>query len=324
VSLQDVKAAVLVHTEAVVGQWVTGEDMLFQLSVARELVDLRTGSALRAGSASPLALLRRSAQAPFRLPEEFRRRWHLVIAWSLQRTLQFPTLVAHLDTTIGRYRDDPDVLLTQGTFYESLGWTARSPGDWDVAAPRLLTSATRNRRGQLAEAERAFRAALQASPALNEARLRLGRVLTELGRPDDALAMLAPLEIDVGAAGVVSQVRSSSGRGDGQRTTDDRLPTSWPYMIKLFIGSAEEHLGHFDRAIDAYRAAAAIQPQCQTPWVALSAALRASGDQIGAADAVLKSATTGRQCLDPWWDYRYGSWAWRAEPVLAAMREEAR
>ena len=318
VSLQDLKAAVLLHTEAVVGQWVTGEAMLLQLSAARELVELRTGST------SPLALLRRSGQAPYRLPDDFRRRWHLVIAWSLQKNLQFPALIAHLDTTIGRYRDDPDVLLTQGTFYESLSWSPRSPGEWDVAAPRLLTSATRSRRGQLGEAERAFSAALQGSPAPDEARLRLGRVLTELERPDEALALLTPLETETGATRAAGAAESLSPGDNRPGVTADRSAASWQYLVTLFIGAAEERLHHFDRAIEAYRRAAAIVPQCQTPWVALSAAERASGDPLAAADAVVNIATTGRQCVDQWWDYRYGSWAWRGEPVLAAMRGEVR
>jgi Tetratricopeptide repeat len=315
VSLQDVKDAVLVHTEAIVGQWVTVEGLPLQLAAARELIDLR-------GSASPLAILRRGAQVPYRLPDDFRRRWHLVVAWSLQKSLQYPTLIAHLDTTIQRYRDDPDVLLTQGTFYEALGSTPTSPGEWDVAAPRLLTSATRTRRGQLGEAERTLRAALQTSPELDEARLRLGRVLTELGRPGEALATLAPLDADAsGTAGAAENLSPDRSRA---RTMADRWSASRPYLVKLFIGSAEERLGHFDRAIEAYRAAAAMLPQCQTPLVALSAALRASGDQVAAADAVLRIATTAKQCIDPWWDYRYGSWAWRAEPVLAAMRGDVR
>jgi tetratricopeptide (TPR) repeat protein len=318
VQLQEVKAAVLVHTETIAGQWVTGEDVQLQLSAARELIDLRVGSS------PPLGLLRRGAQAPYRLPDEFRRRWHLVIAWSLQRALQYPMLIAHLDTMIARYRDDPDVLLTQGTFYESLGWMTTSPSDWDVTAPRLLTSATRSRRGQLGEAERALRAALQAAPALDEARLRLGRVLTELGRSDDALAMLAPLEAEADAAVAPTTAGGLSGRRDSSGTLADRLSTRWQYMVKLFIGSAEERRGHFDRSIEAYRAAVDILPQCQTPWVALSAALRASGDPIAAADAVLKIATINRQCQDPWWEYRYGSWAWRTEPLLVAMRAEVR
>jgi len=213
------------------------------------------------------------------------------------------------------------VLLTQGTFYETLGWTATPPGEWDVVAPRLLTSPTRSRRGQLEEAERTLRAALDASPALDEARLRLGRVLTELGRPGEALTTLAPLYAD--ASGTPVAVENSSP-GSRARTMNERWSASRPYLVKLFIGSAEERLGHFDRAIEAYRAAAAMQPKCQTPWVALSAALRASGDQVAAADVVLKIATTATQCHDPWWDYRYGSWAWRAEPLFAAMRGEVR
>ena len=279
-STEDLQAAVLMHTEAATGGWVHNDDAVLQLSAAKQFIDLRRGG-----------------NSTFRLPADFRRNWHLVVAWCLQRELQYPTLIGHLDTALARYRDDPELLLAQGTFYEIFGWSEKPPGDWVIVAPRLLTSATRTRRGLLLEAERALRRALLGAPALEEARLRLGHVLTELGRPDEAVAMLKPLQ-----------------------STDQTLP--FAYLATLFVGAALERLHHLDQAATAYQQAASLRPQCQTPWVALSAVLRAKGEDDASYGMLLRTAAAGTRCADPWWDYKYGQWAWRLEATLDAMRAQ--
>ena len=283
VTTEDLQAAVLMHTEAATDGWVHNDDAVVQLSAAKRYIDLR----------------RRGGGSANRLPADFRRDWHLVVAWYLQREMQYPTLIGHLDTSIARHRADPEVLLAQGTFYEIFGWSDKPPGQWVIVAPRLLTSATRNRRGLLQESERVLRLALQGSPALDEARLRLGRVLTELGRPDEAVAMLKPLE-----------------------SADPTSP--FTYLAMLFTGAAEERLRHLDQAVTAYQAAASLRPQCQTPWVALSAVLRARGDDDASYGMLLRTAAAGTRCADPWWNYKDGQWAWRLEATLDAMRAKVR
>lgn len=281
-SVEDLEAAALMHTEAFAGAWVRDDEVPLHLSAAMRFIDLGRGR-LASG---------------YRLPDGFRRTWHLLAAWYLQSAQQYLALIEHLDTTIGRYPDDPDVLLAQGTFYEIFGWSATLPRHPAAPAPRLLTSAMRNQSGLLLEAERVFRAALGQSPGLDEARLRLGRVLTELGRPAEALSVLAPL--------------ASSG------------DAPFAYLAAMFSGAAHERLGHFDQAIEAYRSAASRNPQCQTPLVALAAALRARGDEDASYDLALRTAMAGSRCADPWWSYKSGQWPWRAAAALGALRAAVR
>src|SRR5947199_348121 len=104
------------------------------------------------------------------------------------------------------------------------------------------------------QAEAFFRRALEVKPDHVEARLRHGRVLGGLGRHADAAAELR-------------QAIASA---------DDTLLV---YYGNLFLGAAEEELGHRDAARLAYEQAAASYPDAQSPLVALSRLARRYGDR---------------------------------------------
>jgi tetratricopeptide (TPR) repeat protein len=244
------------------------------------------------------------------VPTEFRRRWYLLVTWRLQSELRFEDLARHVDTMVKRFPADGDALLALGSLYEALGWSRESPIDLSRAEPVagsrgfpaesrpavLMSVSGRGQRKIQEEAAETFRRAAVASPSLDEARLRLGRMMNELDRPDDALALLKPLR-------------------------EGEAPASLKYLAWLFVGAAEQRRNDLDAAIAAYRAAAARYPACQTPVVALSNALRNKGERAAAVGVLLRGAVVGSQCDDPWWSYHFGQ-AWRFDSALKELRKD--
>jgi tetratricopeptide (TPR) repeat protein len=245
------------------------------------------------------------------LPIEFRRRWYLLVTWHLQSDLRFEDLARHVDAMIKRFPADGEALLALGSLYEALGWSREPPIDLprpERLVPRergapgdsypaiLMSLAGRGQRKIQEEAAEAFRRAVAVSPSLDEARLRLGRMMNELDRPDDALGLLKPLR-------------------EGDATA------SLKYLAWLFVGAAEQRRNDLDAAISAYREAAAQYPACQTPVVALSNALRNKGERAAAMGVLLRAAVVGSQCDDPWWSYHFGQ-AWRFDSALRELRKD--
>jgi tetratricopeptide (TPR) repeat protein len=284
----DLEAAALLHTEAA---W-----------------DVRAESL----SARHLSAAEWIVNRSISVPTEFRRRWYLLVTWHLQSELRFEDLARHVDAMVKRFPVDGEVLLALGSLYESLGWSRGSPIDVSRPAPAgppgergapadlhpaiLKSIEGRGQRRIHEEAAATFRRALSVSPSLDEARLRLGRVLNELDRPDEALALLKPLR-------------------EGVETT------SLKYLAWLFAGAAEQRRNDFDAAIAAYRTAAAQYPACQTPLVALSHALRNKGERAAALGVLLRATVVGSQCDDPWWSYHFGQ-AWRFDSALRELRKD--
>ena len=78
------------------------------------------------------------------------------------------------------------------------------------------------------------------------------------------------------------------------------------YYGELFLGAAEEALGRYDAAFDAYQRAAALYPTAQSPLLALSSLARRRGDRAGVLGALrqlfaLPVEKPDRD--DPWWTY---------------------
>jgi tetratricopeptide (TPR) repeat protein len=133
-------------------------------------------------------------------------------------------------------------------------------------------------------AEKALRDALALEPGLQEARLRLGKLLLDVGRAVEAESLLA--EVD------------EHGADDRQR-----------YLARLFLGRVAERLGRPEEALRLYRRALEAWPDSQAARLALAHALeRSSGP---AAPLVLVGATLGAsrrpdRAEDPWWLYLFG------------------
>ena len=133
------------------------------------------------------------------------------------------------------------------------------------------------------------------------ARLWLGLALAGEGRLDEALAVMADATahdpdlveahfdrgINLLAAG-----RPADALPELQRATELRptLAAGW-----LRLGEAREKLGRRADAIAAYRRALAIEPSTTDAYAALARALRASGDETGAREALAIGAMYARR-----------------------------
>ncbi|HMC78483.1 MAG TPA: tetratricopeptide repeat protein [Vicinamibacterales bacterium] len=142
------------------------------------------------------------------------------------------------------------------------------------------------------QAERLFRRALRADPALVEARVRLGRLLGEQKHHDEALV----------------ELRAALGR-------EPAGPVS--FYAHLFAGRAAQALGKNDEALAHFRAASALFPGSQSALLAESQASLLAADVRAALEAIdrLDRSSSAR---DPWWKYHLGAGR-DADALLRAM-----
>jgi tetratricopeptide (TPR) repeat protein len=244
------------------------------------------------------------------MPDDERRRaferpWFLAVALHLYRRGQWPLALRYLDAALRRYADDPLLLLARGSLIESQAALdlPSAIADASVMTPQR-PAVVFNRRAalqaRLRDAEATYRRALSVMPDLVEARVRLGRVLHQRGDHRQAAE-----ELTVAAA----------------HPQADR-PTR--YLAWLFLGAAREGENRPRQAVEAYRAAAALDPESQVAAVALSHALHQAGER-GAAQDVLRAALSSarrRSDWEAWWNYRWGR-SHEAERRLEALRERA-
>jgi tetratricopeptide (TPR) repeat protein len=93
------------------------------------------------------------------------------------------------------------------------------------------------------------------------------------------------------------------------------------YYGELFLGAAEERLGHADAARQAYSEAAALYPNAQSPHLGLSALARRLGDRATALkelQIVFELQQADSPPDDPWWTY-YKSQARNADGLLEEL-----
>lgn len=168
-------------------------------------------------------------------------------------------------TGLKRLPRDGSLLMTLGIVLETTAFLTLVP------APRAATMGPRAVRqfeaqtaklGALWErVRRTFDEALAADPNLHEARLRLGRVLWRLDRPEPARALF-------------EEVLSKS---------DDKVIL---YLAHLFLGRVHEDQNRLADAEKEYLAAMAIHPSSEAAAVALSHARLMMGDTGGAREAM--------------------------------------
>ena len=120
----------------------------------------------------------------------FARRW--LIAMTLQDRWDgcFQDALRWIDAAARWFPTDPEVLLTRGTLHETVAvLPSPLPRPFAVATKRsqqAIFAANAERTHLLNEARRSLERALAVDPALDLARLRLGRVLWRLGKGDEA------------------------------------------------------------------------------------------------------------------------------------------
>jgi len=212
-------------------------------------------------------------------PDEMVRRWYVATSSWMQGREQHDT--EHLKRARQLFPDDAEVLFwsaCQQEVYASpmIQAVARSavlPAGYHIDVPP--------RGPALADAETFFRHALHVNPGLVEGRVRLGHVLLAQGKVQEA----------------ANELREAAPTADEPQLQ---------YFAALFLGTAEEELGHYDTARALYKRAAALYPRAQAPYLALSALISRRGDRTGARNEVqrvFELAAAPPQRDDPWWDY---------------------
>jgi tetratricopeptide (TPR) repeat protein len=206
-----------------------------------------------------------------------------------------------VDEALRKWQDDPELLTMAGSLYESSAQRSVMLHTGSDYVPMQLQRRERpNPERTRAIAERYYRQALDVQPDLFDASLRLGRILLETSRVDEALAHLTQ-----------SATRATSSK--------ER------YLARLFLGRAYVRAQRWQEAIAAYTDADSLLPQCQTAALALSYAHQRHGDKERAQAQVTIALDRSKQgpCEDPWWEYEFG-YGRRAEALLDELRQKLR
>jgi tetratricopeptide (TPR) repeat protein len=183
----------------------------------------------------------------------------------------------HFIDAVRVFPNDPDVLFLSGAMREM----ASAPGVYTTVrrSGGPSSEGLGSEESELGLAESLYRRALAANPALAEARLRLGRVLTRLGRAEDAAKELRLVAAAIG---------------------DQRLS----YYGQLFLGGALDRLRDTAGARAAYERAATLYPLAQSPQLALSQLAARAGDRRAALQVAAPTLSPRADTDDdPLWTY---------------------
>lgn len=225
--------------------------------------------------------------------------YHATAAFMLKQGL-YAELLTHLGRAAEVLPDDPLVLFDRASYAEIQGL----PGIQVLLSDEDVLNLRARREGRSSslirtperganplriplanvtneEAERLFRRVLRADPALVEARVRLGRLLLERNRDEEAAT-----ELDTVLA----------AKPDG--------PIA--FYAHLFAGRAAQARGKIDEAAAHYKEAGALYPGAQSALLAQSQAALLGADTAGAAEPIqrleqLDVTVAARE--DPWWKY---------------------
>ena len=206
--------------------------------------------------------------------------WYRASAAYLLRQGHFAEVHVHLDIARQLFPTSADVFLDSAYLREKFASPEIQAAVQDLKS-RGTTLNVDSDRTELARAEGFFRQVLSLDPARVEARVRLGHVLGELGRHQEAAAELRQAI----AAGPKGALR---------------------YFAELFVGREEELLGDRDAARAHFQEAAIRFPDAQSPHLALSRLARQSGDRAAALRAlehVTSLPADESYRADPWWVY---------------------
>jgi tetratricopeptide (TPR) repeat protein len=222
------------------------------------------------------------------------RDWYRATAAWMQDRQDYDTY--HLDRAREVLTADPVILFLSGTLAETYAAPHIQSALRSAVAPAGTVFHIDSDRAELRRAEGFFRRALAVDSSLSELHLRFGHVLLLLEREADAAKELR-VALDV--------------EGDPLLR----------YYGELFLGAAEERLGHADAARQAYSNAAALYPNAQSPHLAMSALARRHGDRATALremQIVFELQQADSPPDDPWWTY-YKSQARNADDLLEEL-----
>jgi tetratricopeptide (TPR) repeat protein len=231
----------------------------------------------------------------------FVRRWFIAAALADQWDGCFKDALRWIDAGAEWFPADPEILLTRGTLYETIAALPSSlprPPANPRPGFRVVMASETERSRQLNEARRSLERAVAASPELDIARVRLGRVLWRLGKGDDARRILE---------GVLA------------RSQDDAVL----HLAHLFLARVHQDADRHDAALRALRAAYDLQPTSQAAAIGLADALQREGEAEAARATVEKALAEAGRRTPPqsFWDYIFGNS--RLSPVLMqSLRED--
>jgi tetratricopeptide (TPR) repeat protein len=226
-------------------------------------------------------------------------RWYRAIGAYFAQQHNFADALRHFERARRVVPDDPDVLFGEACFQETLGSPRVQNLQRVTTLPNgMMIMGVASARTHHQRAEGLLKRALGARPGFVDARLRLGRVLTEQQQHDAALSQFAQ---------VVAESR-------------DPVLT---YYAHLFAGDAALALGRTAESRASYERALASHPHSQSAKLGLGAALRAAGDRAAAFEAVMATVMVPPDERDtdddPWWEYYEGDAA-NVELLLHNLR----
>jgi tetratricopeptide (TPR) repeat protein len=211
------------------------------------------------------------------------RQWYVAAGRVMRRQFSFAHSAPHLTRARRLFADDADIQFLSGCLHEVLA-SPRVQNFYRSAARQATGAPVRNR--ELARAEGFLARVVDLTPGSAEARIRLGRVL---------------------------DLRGQHGRAaDELRRALDLSPQpALAYLGFLFLGDAEQALGHQDTAEAAYMRARGLFPNAQSSHLALAQLARRRGDRpaaLAAAGWLFALPSDDRSRHDPWWDYHAAAW----------------
>ena len=229
-----------------------------------------------------LGLVRPSASADTAV-----RAWYRASSAALLREMHLYS--DHFNEALRLFPDDAMLAMLGGSLHEALA--SSQVQEFVRSGTAGITLTVGSTRTELGRAETLFKRSLSIDPRNAEARIRLGRVLSQQGRHADALNELR--RVDASARADASAEAASA-------------PAMLQYYGSLFTGDAAEALGRIDEARAAYERAATLYPMAHAPRFAMSQLAARAGNTVAASDTlevVLARSTDPATDDDPFWTY---------------------
>jgi len=225
-------------------------------------------------------LLEPLARAPAAAPDDFVARWSVVASSVFQARTDLSRARAALAS--GQQHRPRDARVRQhAAMIEDLESLLTDNDDMGLA-DRRSTAARRAAYRHMASAEREYREALEISPGLAAARIRLGRLLHR-------------------------RERFAEARQEFERARAAVLTTGERYLLLLFLSSTYEALGDDALARAALQDAVRVAGTRQVGWLALAQFEERAGHPERARGVIAQGLAGGRRAdADEWWDYRHG------------------
>ena len=222
------------------------------------------------------------------------RQWYRATATWMQWHADYEA--AHLERGREIFPTDPDLLFLSACIHETYAGNRIQKAIHALTLPDGVRMSVGSPRDELRTAERLLRRALDARPAFTEAQVHMGRVLSLLRRPADAVVHLTK----------------------AVAATEDQLLL---YYGQLFLGAAYQTLRQDPQSRAAYERAASLFPTAQASHLGLSQLARRRGEReaaLGAMGTVFKIGAAD-EVDDPWWRY-YTSQGRGADDLVTALR----